>query len=409
MKVQKSVITPGNPSGNSPAENLVHRVKLVLKNLAHNFPRQWRKFLPIVQYALKMTHDDEVGVPPFYAHTGKMPKPMSEMEVVIKDEDGKEEDAEPSQELGESETKENRQERSRRLAAQMMEVLTNATKVILEERHARMKKVKGKEMAPTDELKVNEIVWLIDERVKTKRQDEKKLLNPRTGPFRVLKVARDGQTAVLSLGPGKERRYNVKLMQRYVAPLVGIYPTEGRGCIQGVPVEVIAHRERDGADQYLIRYLTEEGEVQEWNAWELAPPILVRDFLHNLENNVWISRCHTGKQVDVWWPLEHRQFPGVITSVMGNLLRIEYLDGDRGEAIIQDDGTIVQAEEFDESQEAGGRRQAPRDETQPGKPKKKAGRPKGSKNKVPFRARRGRGLIAEAEAEARKDGVSNSG
>ena len=58
MKVEKSVITPGNPSGNSPAENLVHRTKLVLKNLAHKFPRMWRKFLPIVQYALKMSHHE---------------------------------------------------------------------------------------------------------------------------------------------------------------------------------------------------------------------------------------------------------------------------------------------------------------------------------------------------------------
>ena len=179
--------------------------------------------------------------------------------------------------------------------------------------------------------------------------------------------------------------------------------------MQGVPVEVIAHRVKEDADQYLIRYLTEEGEVQEWNAWELAPPILVRDFLHNLENNVMISRCYAGKQVDVWWPIEHRQFPGVITSVWGNLLRIEYLDGDRGEAIIKDDGTIEQAEEFDEGQEVGGRQKAPQDETREGGSKRKPGRPKGSKNKVPFKARRGRGLIAEAEAEARENSVSNGG
>ena len=32
----------------------------------------------MVQYALKMTHDDEVGLPPHYAPTGKMPKPLTD-------------------------------------------------------------------------------------------------------------------------------------------------------------------------------------------------------------------------------------------------------------------------------------------------------------------------------------------
>ena len=35
----------------------------------------------MVQYALKMTHDDEVGLPPHYAPTGKMPKPLTDAEV----------------------------------------------------------------------------------------------------------------------------------------------------------------------------------------------------------------------------------------------------------------------------------------------------------------------------------------
>ena len=78
LGVDKSVITSGNSRGNSLAENGVHRVRLALNNLASKFPRKWRKFLPLVQYVLKMTHDDEVGLPPHYAHTGKMPKPLTD-------------------------------------------------------------------------------------------------------------------------------------------------------------------------------------------------------------------------------------------------------------------------------------------------------------------------------------------
>ena len=45
-----------------------------------------------MQYVLKMTHDDEVGLLPHYTHTGKMPKPLTEMEVVIRDGGAEDED-----------------------------------------------------------------------------------------------------------------------------------------------------------------------------------------------------------------------------------------------------------------------------------------------------------------------------
>ena len=264
-------------------------------------------------------------------------------------------------------------------------------------------------MALHDNLEANEIVWLLDERIKTLKQSEKKLLNPKTGPFRVKSVSQDGQNAVLYLGEGKVRRFNVRLLQRYIAPMAGIYPTEGRGCAQGVPVEVIAHREKNGADEYLVRYLTSEGEVQEWNAWELVPPTLVRDFLHVLEYNPWLTRCHPGKKVDVWWPLAHKQYPGVITSAVGNLLRILYDDGEVGEAIVKENGTLEEAAEYDERNEAETRARNPRGgETNP--EGRGRGRPKGAKNKPKDgpvepkvkRARKGRGLIQEAEEESRR-------
>ena len=254
-----------------------------------------------------------------------------------------------------------------------------------------------------DDLQAGEIVWLLDERIKTKRQDEKKLHNPRTGPFRVKSVSEDGQNAVLEMGNQKGKRYNVRLLQKYVSPMAGIYPTAGRGHQQGVPVAVVAHREGSEGDEYLTRYITDDGDVQEWNAWELVPPSLVRDFLHELDGNPFLSRCYTGRKITVFWPLDRKSYPGTILSVKGNLLRILYDDGDQGEAIVDRTGQAVEATAYDERFEAKGLRQASAAQDAPEQPKRRGGgRPKGSKNKEPGKPRKGRELTREVEDEWRQ-------
>ena len=60
---QKSKITSGNPRGNDPAENLVHRAKLCITNLAEKFPLSWNEFTGMVQYSLSMAHDDDMSLP----------------------------------------------------------------------------------------------------------------------------------------------------------------------------------------------------------------------------------------------------------------------------------------------------------------------------------------------------------
>ena len=67
-------------------------------------------------------------------------------------------------------------------------------------------------------------------------------------------MSKDGQNAVLDISDGKEKRIKVRLLRRYTA---------GRGYAQGVPVAVMAHRLHDGGNQYLTRYLSEDGQVQE--------------------------------------------------------------------------------------------------------------------------------------------------
>ena len=381
---QKTKITPGNPRGNALAENLVHRAKLALTNLASRFPTKWRDFLGIVNYSLSMTLDEEMGVPPFTAHWGKLPNAVVEMETPIQEE--RESPGLPSEE---------RKAKIRRQATEMLEALTNSTKVLCDVRHEQMKKAdRYHNHIKTEALQTNEIVWYMDEQIKTKRQDVKKLHNPRTGPFRIKKMSKDGQNAVLEISDGKEKRINVRLLLRYIAPMAGIYPTAGRGYTQGVPIAVMAHRFQDGGDQYLTRYLSEDGEVQEWNAWELLPPSMIQDYLTALEHNPWLHLYHTGRRVGVWWPLEHRTFKGVVTSLRGNLARIDYDDGDVGEAMILEGGQIVQAETYDERTEDPSLKKPARQNVPPegdGKERPKRGRPVGAKDSKPRTRGRGGG------------------
>ena len=382
---QKTKITPGNPRGNAPAENLVHRAKLALTNLAARFPLQWRNFLGVVNYSLNMTLDDETGLPPHTAHWGRLPNAVVELET-------------PIQETGESQElpSEDRKAKIRRQAAEMSEALEISTKVLCEVRHAQMKKAeKYHDHIKSEALQSNEVVWYLEDRIRTNRQDVKKLTNPRTGPFRIKRMSKDGQNAVLEISDGKEKRINVRLLQRYIAPMAGIYPTAGRGYAQGVPIAVMAHRFYKGGDQYLTRYLSEDGEVQEWNAWELLPPSLIQDYLHALEHNPWLHLYHTGTRVGVWWPLEHRTYKGVVTSLQGNLARIDYDDGDVGEAMILEGGQIVQAETYDERTEDPSlkkpkRQNEPPQESSKGGPKRR-GRPFGAKDSKPRTRGRGGG------------------
>ena len=176
---QKTKITPGNPRGNAPAENLVHRAKLALTNLAAKFPLKWRSFLGVVNYSLSMTVDEDTGVAPFTAHWGRLPNAVVEMET-------------PIQERSESQglPSEDRKAKILRQAAEMFEALTNSTKVLCEVRHKQMKKAeKYHDKIKTEALQANEVVWVMDDKIKTKRQDVKTLLNPRTGPFRIKRMS----------------------------------------------------------------------------------------------------------------------------------------------------------------------------------------------------------------------------
>ena len=215
--------------------------------------------------------------------------------------------------------------------------------------------------------------------------DEKKMLNPRTGPFMVKKVSHDGQNAVLYLGGGQTKRINLRLLQRYVVPNMGIYPTVGYGYAAGVPVQVLAYRKHNG-HEYLTKYLTPKGEAQEWTTWELLPPCMIRDYLHRAKHNPHLVHFYVGLKVPVWWPDRKKSVKGIITAMSGDLTRIAYEDGDVGEAMVRQDGKLVEASAYDEREEL-----MQGNEGLEGHPRlipPKRGRPVGSKDRVPRKPRK---------------------
>ena len=108
---------------------------------------------------------------------------------------------------------EDREAKIRRVAAEMWEALTESTKMLCELQHQGMKRADNyHDHIKTDALQPNEIVWYMDEQIMTKRQDVKKLSNPRTGPFRIKRMSKDGQNAVLDISGGKEKRINVRIV-----------------------------------------------------------------------------------------------------------------------------------------------------------------------------------------------------
>ena len=115
----------------------------------------------------------------------------------------------------------------RTIAQEMMGVLISLSAEIAQERHERYQHEDKMNEQEADNLKSGEVVWLLDHKIKTRKADEKKMLNPRTGPFMIKRVTHDGQNAILYMGGGQTKRINVRLLQRYVVPNMGIYPTVG--------------------------------------------------------------------------------------------------------------------------------------------------------------------------------------
>ena len=368
FEIARSRITPGNARGNCLAEDAVKRTRMLLKNLTHQFPRKWKQFLPLATYILNNTVSDETGLPPYTVHSGKLPKPLSQMEVELT---GYEEDVEARTELS--------------LASEMMDVLMKLSTQISTMRNERYREMdEHREVVQDDELRVGEVVWLLDHNIKSRKADEKKMLNPRTGPFMVKQVSHDKQNAVIQLGDTQTKRVNVRLLQRYVLPNMGIYPTVGHGYANGVPVQVLAHR-RETGHEYLTKYLTPKGEAQEWTTWEILPPCMIRDYLHKLRHNPHLIHYHVGLKIPVWWPEVKRAKKGVITSMSGNLARVTYEDGNVGEAMVMTDGRFVEAAAFDDREELMDGLDVPNDHPRPVNPRRR--RPPRTEDSVPNQPR----------------------
>ena len=187
------------------------RARMVLKNLTHQFPRKWKQFLPLAVYIINNSVSDETGLPPYTAHFAKLPKPLSEMEVEIPMQ-AYEDDGHMTSEDDEAEG----QGDHRTIAQRMMSILIKLSAEIAHERHMRYQQEDMTNRQGADNLNSGDVVWLLDHQIRTRKADERKMLNPRTGPFMIKKVSHDRQNAILYMGGGQTKRINVRLLQRYV-------------------------------------------------------------------------------------------------------------------------------------------------------------------------------------------------
>ena len=121
---------------------------------------------------------------------------------------------------------------------------------IVEARHEKLREEKEKEEGVVyDTVEPGDAVWLHDQRINTRAQAEKQLQNPWTGPFLVKKMSQDGKHAVIMHGPN-EKRISLRLLRKYIAPLMGMYPTAGKSYTYGQPVSVMAHRKIKEDDKW---------------------------------------------------------------------------------------------------------------------------------------------------------------
>ena len=332
-------ITSGNPQGNGVAENMVKQVKVALENLASKFPRRWPRFLPFIQLCFADMMDERLGTTPAMAHMGRMPGSLVEMEM-------------PSaQEVDREGTQvESVKEAARRWAAEAMELVQHCCRTIMEEKKRGWAAIEDKEaFIEKNPLEAGEIVWLYDAKIKSRLQEEKAIHKPWTGPWLVKRVLASG-LAVLRISDNKQKKVSLRLCKRYHVPLVGMDMADSAAYAKARPVRIRSHKKEGDQLKYLVAMLTQENEICEWVNWWMLPPSMIQDYRTEVEHNPSLVLYSVGTEVSVWWPAMRRTFKGVVESLTGNLMRVMYDDGDKGEAYVAVDGQVVQAEEYDEEQ-----------------------------------------------------------
>ena len=338
LRVRDTRIVPGNPRGNALAEATVGQVKRALTNLVSQFPRAWPAYLPFVCTAFNESISLRTGVAPVTVHLGRYPQGLTEMELSLSPESGTEGGL---RELTVPQA-------ARKWVARIQTVLANVCRGILEDRHEEWNRVKGArtEIAVHEALTKGDLVYFWCERVRSRLQAEQQLTNPWKGPYPVVKVCREGRVIVIRI-EGREQLCHPRHLRRYLTPVAGCYPTEGPGHRWGMPVEVLSHRKHKGDDEYLTRYISHTVERQEWSTWQLLTPELVQTFLRGLRES---ERQHLrpltrGVRAYVWWPSLRKSRGAVVAERKGNLLQVQYDNGQWGVAYVNVEGRIVNAEE----------------------------------------------------------------
>ena len=342
LKVTRTHISPGNPSGNTLAENAVKKMKTQVKEMIGGHFDTWDQYASSIAWTYNMSWNPRTGMIPAAVAFGQLPRGIIDLAMpgLVEERDS---NGQP-------------REAWTNYRTQLMDVIEKANLWVRRSNEEELrKKVQALEEAKFGyQVQQYDSVWYYSPVVRSRIQRQRPYLNCWRGPYLVDHVSQTGNTAVLRMEGGtKLKSVNVTFLRQYRTPLMSTYGASTR-VLAARPVGILSHRqiEEDGHSQhYYLVQLHSTTEFQEWVPANLLPGHMVLEWWRLLDQNRHLQDYQVGADVTVLMPYHRRRLlQGEIVGKVDNLLTIQVGGGEEVEAYITNEGVVRSAETTTEDQ-----------------------------------------------------------
>lgn len=335
LRITRTHISPGNPSGNTMAENAVKKMKAQIQELINDNFETWDQYVSGVTWSYNSSWNPRTGMIPMAVAFGQLPRGVIDLAMpdLVEERDSM---GRPREAWTDYRTT-------------LMNVLEKANLWVRQCNEEAMRRKKGDHEQGKFGYRVqkHDSVWYYNPVVKSRIQRQKQYMNKWKGPYLVERVSNTGNTAVLRMEGGTRlKSVNVNMLRQYRTPLMSTYGAANR-VLAARPVAVLAHRQKgdDRSEHYYLTQLHSDTEFQEWVPADLLPEHMVLEWWRHLSQNPHLKGYRVGEEVTVLMPYHKRRLlQGKIVHRWENLLTIAVGHHTEVEAYVTSEGVVRSAE-----------------------------------------------------------------
>ena len=345
LQIHTTRISPGNPSGNSFAENAVKKVKKQIGGLIGGYYDTWDEYAPLVTWTYNDSYNARTQAVPSAVAFGRLPRGIVDLALPPLKPERTPEGA-PRPEWTDYRTA-------------VMDVVQRSNEWVRQQNEKVLQKKAAKDHDGKKgyAVQAGHLVWLYNPVNKSKIQRENQYRNCWTGPFMVHSLSDTGHTATLQVEHGRRlKSVNVRHLRRYQSPLMAVARNDPQ-TLAAIPTGILAFREREEGKltkyEYLVQLHTDTA-FQDWLEADLLPRSMVLEWWRLLDENPHLRGLGPGARVVVMMPDRGMKLcSGYVRGRSHNLLDVCSDDGQVLRAYVSPSGIVRSA---DRTTEVDGRR-----------------------------------------------------